>query len=155
MHAWFAAFVDTRYSVTVPIIGVQGFRWAIDNNMWQARVNSIKPLFEEARTDLGKSEIDTEVVEKVWEKIAPGLDSQFDAPYSLPLIAPRPLLLLNGAEDSRCPISGLEEPSSRAAKAYEESGSAEKFMFIAEPGIGHQMTVNMVKKTSDWFDRFL
>jgi len=46
MHAWFAAFVDTRYSVTVPIIGVQGFRWAIDNNMWQARVNSIKPLFE-------------------------------------------------------------------------------------------------------------
>ncbi|RLN12472.1 putative esterase YitV [Panicum miliaceum] len=155
MHAWFAAFVDKRYSVTVPIIGVQGFRWAIDNNKWQARVNSIKPLFEEARIDLGKSEIDTEVVEKVWEKIAPGLDSQFDAPYSLPLIAPRPLLLLNGAEDPRCPIAGLEEPSSRAAKAYEESGSAEKFMFIAEPGIGHQTTVNMVKKASDWFDRFL
>ncbi|KAF8733110.1 hypothetical protein HU200_015477 [Digitaria exilis] len=128
MHAWFAAFVDTRYSVTVPIIGVQGFRWAVDNNKWQARVDSIKPLFEEARIDLGKSEIDTEVVEKVWEKIAPGLNSQFDAPYSLPLIAPRPLLLLNGAVDGRCPIAGLEEPSSRVAKAYEESGSAEKFM---------------------------
>lgn len=155
MHAWYAAFVDTRYSVIVPIIGVQGFRWAIDNNKWQARANSIKPLFEEARIDLGKSEIDTEVVEKVWEKIAPGLDSQFDAPHSLRLIAPRPLLLLNGAEDPRCPIAGLEEPSSRAAKAYEESGSAEKFMFIAEPGIGHRMTVNMVKEASDWFDRFL
>nr|CAB3467131.1 unnamed protein product [Digitaria exilis] len=134
MHAWFTAFVDTRYSVTVPIIGVQGFQWAVDNNKWQARVDSIKPLFEvllsllEARIDLGKSEIDTEVVEKVWEKIAPALNSQFDAPYSLPLIAPRPLLLLNGAEDGRCPIAGLEEPSSRAAKAYEESGSAEKFM---------------------------
>ncbi|PWZ16174.1 hypothetical protein Zm00014a_003181 [Zea mays] len=50
----------------------------------------------EAGIDLGKSELDTEVVEKVWEKIAPGLDSQFDAPYSLPLLAPRPLLLLNG-----------------------------------------------------------
>jgi cephalosporin-C deacetylase-like acetyl esterase len=46
MHAWFAAVVDTRYSVVVPIIGVQGFRWAIDNNKWQARVDSIKPLFE-------------------------------------------------------------------------------------------------------------
>ncbi|OEL31557.1 hypothetical protein BAE44_0007420 [Dichanthelium oligosanthes] len=134
---------------------LKGFRWAMDNNKWQARVNSIKPLFEEARIDLGKSEIDTEVVTKVWEKIAPGLDSQFDAPYSLPLIAPRPLLLLNGAEDPRCPIAGLEEPISRAAKAYEESGSAEKFMFIAEPGIGHQTTVNMVKEASDWFDRFL
>ncbi|XP_066370969.1 uncharacterized protein [Miscanthus floridulus] len=135
--------------------GHKGFRWAIDNNKWQARVNSIKPLFEEARIDLGKSEIDTQVVEKVWEKIAPGLDSQIDAPYSLPLLAPRPLLLLNGAKDPRCPISGLEEATSRAAKAYEESGCAEKFMFTAEPGIGHQMTVDMVKAASEWFDRFL
>uniref|UniRef100_A0A453QTG9 Peptidase S9 prolyl oligopeptidase catalytic domain-containing protein n=1 Tax=Aegilops tauschii subsp. strangulata TaxID=200361 RepID=A0A453QTG9_AEGTS len=65
MHAWFAAFVDTRYSVVVPIIGVQGFQWAIDNDKWQARVDSIKPLFEEARIDSGKSEIDAEVVKKV------------------------------------------------------------------------------------------
>uniref|UniRef100_A0A0D9WM83 Peptidase S9 prolyl oligopeptidase catalytic domain-containing protein n=1 Tax=Leersia perrieri TaxID=77586 RepID=A0A0D9WM83_9ORYZ len=155
MHAWFAAFLDTRYSVVVPIIGIQGFRWAIDNNKWQARVDSIKPLFEEARIDLGKSEIDTEVVQKVWDKIAPGLDSQFDAPFSVPMIAPRPMLLLNGAEDPRCPVSGLKEPVSRAAKAYEEVGSADKFKFIAEPGIGHQMTINMVKEASDWFDRFL
>ncbi|KAM0880919.1 hypothetical protein ACQ4PT_033271 [Festuca glaucescens] len=155
MHAWFSAYVDTRYSVVVPIIGVQAFRWAIDNDMWQARVNSIKPLFEEARVDLGKSEIDAEVVEKVWDKIAPGMASQFDALYSVPLIAPRPLLLLNGAEDPRCPVPGLQEAVSRAANAYEEVGSAEKFMFIAEPGVGHRMTVNMVKEASDWFDRFL
>ncbi|XP_003564274.3 uncharacterized protein LOC100823663 [Brachypodium distachyon] len=155
MHAWFAAFVDTRYSVVVPIIGVQGFRWAIDNNMWQARVNSIKPLFEEARIDLGKSEIDAEVVEKVWEKIAPGMASQFDALYTVPLIVPRPLLLLNGAEDPRCPILGLQEPASKTSKAYGEAGSSEKFMFIAEAGVGHKMTETMVKEASDWFDRFL
>lgn len=46
MHAWFGAFADTRYSVVVPIIGVQGFRWAVDNDKWQARVDSIKPVFE-------------------------------------------------------------------------------------------------------------
>ncbi|KAI3781545.1 hypothetical protein L2E82_11562 [Cichorium intybus] len=46
MHAWFAAFVDTRYSVVVPIISVQDFRWAIDNDQWQARVDSMKPVFE-------------------------------------------------------------------------------------------------------------
>ncbi|KAK1604784.1 hypothetical protein QYE76_028457 [Lolium multiflorum] len=155
MHAWFSAFVDTRYSVVVPIIGVQAFRWAIENDMWQARANSIKPLFEGARADLGKSEIDAEVVEKVWDKIAPGMASQFDALYSVPLIAPRPLLLLNGAEDPRCPVPGLQEAVSRAANAYEEVGAAEKFMFIAEPGVGHRMTVNMVKEASDWFDRFL
>uniref|UniRef100_A0A453QRR8 Uncharacterized protein n=1 Tax=Aegilops tauschii subsp. strangulata TaxID=200361 RepID=A0A453QRR8_AEGTS len=61
--------------------------------MWQARVDSIKPLFEEARIYSGKSEIDAEVVKKVWDKIAPAMASQFDAPYSVPPIAPRPLLL--------------------------------------------------------------
>uniref|UniRef100_A0A8I7BDD0 Peptidase S9 prolyl oligopeptidase catalytic domain-containing protein n=2 Tax=Hordeum vulgare subsp. vulgare TaxID=112509 RepID=A0A8I7BDD0_HORVV len=155
MHAWFAAFVDTRYSVVVPIIGVQGFQWAIDNDMWQARVDSIKPLFEEARIDSGKSEIDAEAVRKVWDQIAPGMASQFDAPYSVPLIAPRPLLLLNGADDPRCPVLGLQEPASKAAEAYKEAGSADKFKFMAEPGVGHRMTASMVKEASDWFDRFL
>ncbi|XBJ22357.1 hypothetical protein VPH35_000769 [Triticum aestivum] len=110
MHACFAAFVDTRYNVVLPIIGVQGFQWAVDNDMWQARVDSIKHLFEEARIDSGKSEIDAE----------------FDAPYSVPLIAPCPLLL-NGADDPRCPVLGLQEPASKAAEAYAEAGSADKF----------------------------
>ncbi|KAI3839339.1 hypothetical protein MKW92_041912, partial [Papaver armeniacum] len=114
MHAIFAAFVDTRYAVVVPIIGVQGFRWAIDNDQWQARVNSIKAVFEKARADLGKDEIDKEVVEKVWDRIAPGLASEFDAPYSVPAISPRPLLILNGAEDPRNPIAGLEIPFAKA-----------------------------------------
>ncbi|KAF3341432.1 hydrolase YtaP [Carex littledalei] len=155
MHAWFAAAVDARYSVAVPIIGVQGFRWAIDNDKWQARVDSIKPPFEAARIDLGKSSIDKEVVEKVWDRIAPGLDSKFDAPYSVPVIAPRPLLILNGAADPRCPLPGLKAPEESTAEAYKNSGSAEKFKVIAEPGIAHQMTSTMVKEASDWFDRFL
>ncbi|KAD3067612.1 hypothetical protein E3N88_35492 [Mikania micrantha] len=48
MHAWFAAFLETRYSVVVPIIGIQGFRWAVDNDKWQARVDSIRSVFEGA-----------------------------------------------------------------------------------------------------------
>ncbi|MCE0480675.1 hypothetical protein HAX54_037711 [Datura stramonium] len=94
MHAWFAAFANTRYAVVVPTIGVQdpylnirqredkgrvtdipigdlvmrlqGFQWAIEHDQWQARVDSIKAVFEEARSDLGKNEIDKEVVQKVW-----------------------------------------------------------------------------------------
>ncbi|KAJ4842970.1 hypothetical protein Tsubulata_017440 [Turnera subulata] len=155
MHAWFGAFVDTRYAVVVPIIGVQGFRWAIDNDKWQARADSIRPVFEEARGDLGKSAIDKEVVEKVWNRIAPGLASTFDSSYTIPAIAPRPLLILNGAEDPRCPLGGLEIPKSRAIKAYEGAHSLDKFKVIAEPGIGHQMTPLMVKQASDWLDKFL
>ncbi|KAL6985412.1 hypothetical protein U1Q18_018787 [Sarracenia purpurea var. burkii] len=155
MHAWFAAAADTRYAVAVPIIGVQGFRWAIDHNKWQARVNSIKAVFEVARADLGKSAIDKEVVEMVWDRIAPGLASQFDSPYTIPIIAPRPLLILNGEKDPRCPLEGLDIPKSRAHKAYEEAHCPDNFQLIAEPGIGHEMTSLMVKEASYWFDRFL
>ncbi|KAJ0232398.1 AB hydrolase-1 domain-containing protein [Hirschfeldia incana] len=153
MQAWFAAAVDTRYSVAVPLIGVQGFRWAIHNDAWQARVDSLKPLFEEARIDMGKSEIDKEVVKKVWDRIAPGLASQFDAPYSVPVIAPRPLYLLNGAEDPRCPLGGLVVPVKRAKKAYKKTPG--NFKFVAEVGVGHTVTSFMIKESSDWFDKFL
>lgn len=34
--------------------------------------------------------------DQVWDRINPGLVSEFDAPYSVPGIAPRPLLILNG-----------------------------------------------------------
>ncbi|WOG85668.1 hypothetical protein DCAR_0104859 [Daucus carota subsp. sativus] len=155
MHAWFAAVADTRYSVVVPIIGVQGFRWAIANGKWQARVNSIKTIFIEAQKELNKSEIDEEVVEKVWDKIAPGLASQFDAPYTIPIIAPRPLLILTGEKDARCPLQGLRVPQLRAVQAYENAGCPDKFKMIAERGIWHRMTPSMVKETSDWFDRYL
>ena len=39
---------------------------------------------------------DWSVMKQVWDRIAPGLASQFDAPYSVPVTAPRPLYLLNG-----------------------------------------------------------
>ncbi|XP_022975811.1 uncharacterized protein LOC111476405 isoform X2 [Cucurbita maxima] len=155
MHAWFAAAADTRYSVVVPIIGVQCFRWAIDNDKWQARVESIKPVFEEARIELGMNEINIEVVKKVWNRIAPGLVSQFGSIYSVPAIAPRPLLLLNGADDPRCPIAGLDALVSETQVAYQRFGCPENFKFIAQPGIGHEMTPEMVKEASQWFDRFL
>ncbi|XP_059318342.1 uncharacterized protein LOC132068691 isoform X1 [Lycium ferocissimum] len=155
MHAWFAAFADTRYAVVVPIIGVQGFQWAIEHDRWQARVDSIKAVFEEARSDLGKNEIDKEVVQKVWDRIAPGLASQFDSPCTVPAIAPRPLLILNGEEDPRCPIAGLDIPKSRAHKACADADCPLNFKLIAQAGIGHQMTPLMVKEASDWFDRFL
>ncbi|KAH9300041.1 hypothetical protein KI387_011624, partial [Taxus chinensis] len=155
MHAWFAAVADPRYAVVVPIIGVQGFGWAIENNRWHARVASIQNVFEEAKNDLGKASIDAEVVELVWDKIAPGLRDKFDAPNSIQSIVSRPLLILNGEKDPRCPVEGLEEPISRAKEAYSKANSSDKFKFIAETGIGHWMTPFMVKEASDWFEKFL
>ncbi|XP_020552885.1 uncharacterized protein LOC105171670, partial [Sesamum indicum] len=59
MHAWFGAAADTRYSVAAPIIGVQGFRWAIEHDKWQARVDSILRLY------LKKQELILEKVQSI------------------------------------------------------------------------------------------
>lgn len=128
---------------------LQGFQWAIEHDRWQGRVDSIKAVFEEARSDLGKNEIDEEVVQKVWDRIAPGLASQFDAPYIVLVIAPRPLLILNGEDDSRCPIAGLDIPTSRAHKACADADCPLNFKLIAQAGVGHQMTPLMVKEASN------
>ncbi|KAF9620063.1 hypothetical protein IFM89_010713 [Coptis chinensis] len=83
--------------------------------------------------------------EQVWDRIAPGLASKFDSPDTIPAIAPRPLLILNGAEDPRCPLEGLNTPISKARGALRATNCSENFELIAQPGIGHQMTPLMVK----------
>lgn len=89
--------------------------------------------------------------EQVWDRIAPGLASEFDAPHSLRAIAPRPLLILNGKtnialvkitssfikflnqenitgeKDPRTPVTGLEVPVSIVRKAYEDANCAHHF----------------------------
>ncbi|GAB2223158.1 hypothetical protein Droror1_Dr00017296 [Drosera rotundifolia] len=140
---------------TMPFIYDTGFRWAIEHERWHARVDSIKPVFIEATSSMGKKSIDKEVVEKVWDRIAPGLAGKFDSPYTIPAIAPRPLLILKGFEDPRCPLAGLEDPVRRACKAYEEANCLDYFKLEAEPDIAHEMTSSMIKKASDWFDKFL
>ena len=53
-----------------------------------------------------------------------------------------------GAEDPRCPIPGIQEAISRAANAYEEAGSAEKFKvtmptksFRCSLGVTHDLSL--------------
>ena len=53
--------------------GLQGFQWAIDHVAYQARVASLPYVFEEARKDLGRDDVDPSVVTAVWNRIIPGL----------------------------------------------------------------------------------
>jgi hypothetical protein len=41
MHAWLTAVADDRIAAAAPMIGVQGFGWALQHDSWQARVDSI------------------------------------------------------------------------------------------------------------------
>ncbi len=37
MHSWLLAVVDSRISATAPMIGVQGFQWAMDHQDFKGR----------------------------------------------------------------------------------------------------------------------
>ena len=52
---------------------LQNFKWAVDNDKWQARVGSIPQVFAAAAKDMGCSAVDKGVVKRVWDRLLPGL----------------------------------------------------------------------------------
>ncbi|GAX80085.1 hypothetical protein CEUSTIGMA_g7523.t1 [Chlamydomonas eustigma] len=109
MHAWLAGVADPRIAVVAAVSGVQGFEYAIKNKVFQGRVDSLSHFFAAVATDLGQSKVEASTVKKAWDRVAPGLVGSFDAPQSLPCIAPRPLMVATGEVDPRCPLQGVLE----------------------------------------------
>eukprot|EP00435_Cladocopium_sp_Y103_P023421 s315_g5.t1 len=159
MATWLLAAADPRIFAAAPAIGVQSFHHALVNDLWQARVDSVRPTFEEAAKEMGKATIDQEVVKAVWARIAPGLaeadpslKDAFDAPLTLPCIAPRHLLVLNGEKDPRCPLEGLQQSLAATKEAYERLANGEERLRVyIQEGVGHMMTKQMWEKIDDFF----
>jgi predicted esterase len=86
----------------------------------------------------------------------PGLLDAYDTPLSLPAIAPRPLLALNGALDPRCPIAGVREAARAAEAAYAAAGAPPgAFRVQAFEGVGHEFTQGMAEAAAEFFDEWL
>lgn len=160
----FLAIVLCRYcriSAGAPMIGVQNFSWAVQHNKYHARVESIPLVFAAAAADLHQNKhhqahaIDAYVVETVWRKLLPGLLNSYDAPYSLPSIAPRPLIIVNGELDPRCPIAGLEVAIKSAKAVYDRCEAGDKLQWYVEKGTGHQCTESMWRVTESFLDECL
>jgi poly(3-hydroxybutyrate) depolymerase len=157
MHTWFAACVDERVAAAAPLIGVQGYRHGLDTGQWAARVGSIQPFFDALSKELSVP-IDAALVETVWQRLCPGLvdgEMAMDAPSSLQLIAPRPLLVANGEMDPRCPATGVREAVAAARGAYEQQGSGGQLQLHLEPGGGHEVTAQMWQLVAQFFETHL
>jgi pimeloyl-ACP methyl ester carboxylesterase len=87
--------------------------------------------------------------------VAPGIYSEFDGPAMLPLIAPRPLLAINGDSDARTPGPGLMECVAAAKKAYAQAGAADKFELLLEPNTGHKVNPEAWEAAVKWLVRWL
>ena len=67
----------------------------------------------------------------------------YDAPRSLPAIAPRPLLIVSGACDPRCPVRGLRPALRAAERAYRLHGASDSFGAVIQDGVGHEVSPEM------------
>jgi dienelactone hydrolase len=154
-EAYLAAAADERIAAVVPLIGVQSFGWSLRRPAgWEARTWTLREATEAAAASSNQS-VNAAFVRKFYDRIAPGLVDTFDGPAMLPLIAPRPLLVVNGDSDPRSPLGGVREAVGAAERAYAAAGAAEKFSFLLEAGAAHEVTPEAQAAARQWFVRWL
>lgn len=155
METYLAAAVDPRIAVAAPCIGVQSFGWALEHNAWQARIGTIDGAVVAAAKEAGVKQLNAAFVRRFFDRVAPGIYGKFDGPQMLPLIAPRPLLVVNGDSDALTPVPGLMECINAARQAYAKAGVPGRTDFILEPHAGHQITSAALESVEAWFVKWL
>ncbi|OQP40104.1 catalytic [Niastella yeongjuensis] len=155
IETWMAASVDKRIKVAVPMIGVQSFKWSLENNKWQGRVGTIKGAHLQAAKDLGDSAINQQNILQLWNKVVPGITGEFDCPSMIRLFAPRPLLILNSELDQNCPLPGAKIAFSAAAATYESAHATDKLKIYVAPNTPHKVTPEHEQMMFEWFGKWL
>ncbi len=155
IETYLAAAADPRVAAAVPYIGVQSFKWALDNGAWRARVLTIEDGFTEAAKEAGKSPRDVEFTRVFYARVVPGIDGKFDGPAMLPLIAPRPLLVVNGDSDANTPIAGVRLAVKAAEQAYAAASAGDRFSFVLQENTGHHVNPENIDAGVAWFVKWL
>ena len=140
IQTWLAASVDNRVAVAAPLIGVQSFRWSLENEKWQGRANTIKAAHEAAARDLGEPMVNRKVCRQLWSKVIPGILDDFDCPNLIRLFAGRALFISNGDLDPNCPIEGARIAIKAAEDAFAKNGDKEKLEVHIGEKVGHTVT---------------
>ena len=154
IETYLAAAADTRIAVAVPCIGVQSFRWGLEHNGWQGRVGTIPQAFASVTND-AHAAADAALVKTFYDRVIPGIDSEFDGPTLLPLIAPRPLLVINGDSDIHTPLPGVMECVDAAKLAYKKNWHEDRFAVRIEEKSGHKVTADSERAAIEWFVKWL
>ena len=161
MYAWLAAAAAPEtIAAAAPLIGAQDFGWALRNDQWRARVDSLPPvLFQTAARERETSEgtgsfhaCTPELVERVYDAVCPGLTSELDGPRTFPLVAPRPMLIVNGELDPRNPLEGVRGLVAATRRAYESKKKTKNFVAVAQRGVAHACTPQMLDLADAWLD---
>ena len=154
METYLTAAVDLRVAVAVPVIGVQSFQWALDHGAWDSRAWTLRDAIEAAARD-SRSTVNASFMRTFYDRVAPGLYGKFDGPAMLPLIAPRPLLVINGDSDPRTPAAGVRECVAAAERVYLSHGAGDRLSAFMQPNAGHEVTPDADRRILSWFRTWL
>jgi dienelactone hydrolase len=155
IETYLTAAADPRVAAAVSYIGVQSFRWALDNGQWRARIATIQAGFDAAAASAGKSSASVDFVREFYARVAPGIDGRFDGPAMLAAIAPRPLLVVNGDSDANTPIAGVRLSVAAAKPIYDAANSSDKLQFIVQENTPHRVNPESIDAGIAWFERWL
>ena len=150
METYLTAAADPRIKAAVPCIGLQSFQWALDHDAWQSRAGTFRLALDAAAEG---APVDAPFLKHFYDKVAPGVYSAFDGPAMVPLIAPRPLLAINGELDPRTPMPGLQLCIDAARKAY--AAAPDHFQTLIEEKTGHAVTPAGYDAAIAWFEKWL
>ncbi|MBW8864864.1 MAG: acetylxylan esterase [Verrucomicrobia bacterium] len=155
IETYFTAAADPRIAVAVPCIGMQSFEWELKHNDWKGRIGTIQQAFDAVAKDAGVDKPDSAFVQSFYDRVVPGIYSEFDGPQMIRLIAPRPLLLINGDSDDHTPLPSVDECVTAAKKAYAAEGAEQHFAVIIEPKTAHKVNPDSERAAIDWFVKWL
>lgn len=155
IEAYLAAAADPRIAAVVPCIAVESFRWALEHDVWQERTGTVANAFNAAAKDAGVAKPDAAFARKFYDQVSPGIYGPFDGSTMVPLIAPRPLLAINGELDPRTPLPGLQECVDAAQSAYRAAGAEDRFHLLLQKNTAHKVTPEAEREAVEWFIRWL
>ena len=155
IETYLAAAADERIAVAVPCLGVQSFRWALENNGWQGRTGTVQNAFDTIAKENGVTKPGSAFVEQFYDRVVPGIAGEFDGPEMLALIAPRPLLVINSDSDIHTPLPGVVECTNAAQKVYAADHAADHFAVIIQPNTAHAVKPESERAAIAWFVKWL
>lgn len=155
IETYLTAAADPRVAAAVSYIGVQSFKWGLDNGQWRARIATIQGGFDAAASAAGKPPGSVDFVREFYARVVPGIDGQFDGPAMLSAIAPRPLLVINGDSDANTPIAGVRLTIAAAKPFYAAANAADKLQLIVQENTPHRVNPESIEAGIAWFVRWL
>jgi dienelactone hydrolase len=155
IETYLAAAADTRIAVAVPYIGVQSFKWSLENGQWRARIATIQTAFDASAAAAGKSAGSVDFVREFYGRVVPGIDGPFDGPAMLSATAPRPLLVINADSDANTPIAGVRLAVETAKPVYAAASAADRLMLVIQENTPHRVNPESIDAGIAWFVRWL